>query len=363
MHNSRVRALLIRAPQCVGAFLLLSLSLLFSGCNEKSHTPEWKQPGAADEAPKVPTTQEAPPSSRTPTSQPVTQPLSNGSDEELRFLSYNIKNYLTMSRYVDGERKDRRKPAREVDALVDIIIAARPDVLGICEIGTVEDLAELQKKLIDGGLTLAHSEHAGGADTTRQLGLLSRYPIVATDSQGADGSLTYSSVDADNRPKEFAMQRGILDATVAAGSQKIRFLGVHLKSKREVPYGHQDLMRRHEAYLLRKHADRILEKAPETLLCVYGDLNDTRRESPVRSIQGPTQSSRYLEPLHHTDSRGHVWTHYWEYQQVYSRFDYVLASRSLRPLFNQKESYIIDSPSWSKASDHRALVSIFKLKR
>jgi len=58
-----------------------------------------------------------------------------------------------------------------------------------------------------------------------------------------------------------------------------------------------------------------------------------------------------------------VWTHYWEYQQVYSRFDYVLASRSLRPLFNQKESYIIDSPGWSKASDHRALVSIFKLER
>jgi len=284
-------------------------------------------------------------------------------DQELRFVSYNIKNYLTMSRFVDGEREDRQKPGREIEALVEIIVSARPDVLGICEIGSREDLAELQKKLADRGLPLAHSEHAGGADTTRKLGLLSRYPIISTDSQGADGSLTYRSVDADNLPKEFAMQRGILDATVAAGSQKIRFLGVHLKSKREVPYGHQDLMRRHEAYLLRRHADRILEMDPETLLCVYGDFNDTRRESPVRSIQGPTQSTRYLEPLHHTDSRGHVWTHYWEYQQVYSRFDYVLASRSLRPLFNQQTSYIIDSPGWSRASDHRALVSIFKLQR
>ena len=169
MHNFQVRALLSRAPQCVGAFLLLSLSLLFSSCDEKSHTPEWKKPGSAGEVQKGPTTQEAPPSSQTPTGQPVTQPLSKSPEQELRFLSYNIKNYLTMSRYVDGERKDRRKPAREVDALVDIIIAARPDVLGICEIGSGEDLAELQKKLIDGGLSLTHSEHAGGADTTRQM--------------------------------------------------------------------------------------------------------------------------------------------------------------------------------------------------
>ena len=358
MLHRQVRMLSLRAPQYVGAFLFLSLILLLSSCDEKSSTPEWGK-----SAPAKTTGQEAPKPTTNPTSPAPPQPSEGGADHELRFLSYNIKNYLTMSRYVDGERKDRRKPAREVDALVEIIVAARPDVLGICEIGTLEDLAELQKKLVEGGLTLEHSEHAGGADTTRQLGLLSRYPIVATNSQGADGSLTYNSVDADNRPKEFAMQRGILDATVAAGSQKIRFLGVHLKSKREIPYGHQDLMRRHEAYLLRKHADSILEEDPEALLCVYGDLNDTRRESPVRSIQGPTQSTRYLEPLHHTDSRGHVWTHYWEYQQVYSRFDFVLASRSLRPLFKQKESYIIDSPGWSKASDHRALVSIFKLER
>ena len=363
MRYLPIKLLPLRAPQCAGAFLLLSLSLLIGSCNEKSQPPEWERPGSSGESSQSPPPQGAPQTSPTVEGQPATAPVSQNLDQELRFLSYNIKNYLTMSRFVDGERKDRRKPAREIEALVEIIVTARPDVLGICEIGSREDLAELQKKLAEGGLSLAHSEHAGGADTTRQLGLLSRYPIISTDSQGADGSLTYSSVDADNLPKDFAMQRGILDATVAVGSQKIRFLGVHLKSKREVPYGHQDLMRRHEAYLLRRHADRILDLNPETLLCVYGDFNDTRRESPVRSIQGPTQSTRYLEPLHHTDSRGHVWTHYWEYQQVYSRFDYVLASRSLRPLFNQQASYIIDSPGWSKASDHRALVSIFKLRR
>ncbi len=355
-----------RAPHHVGAFLFLGLSLLLSSCGGKEETPDWDQatktsPEETGLSPIAKPALEPEPSPAPETGSPSgddTHP-----DTQLRFLSYNIRNYLTMSRFADGKRTDRRKPAREVEALVRIIVEAQPDVLGICEIGTEEDLAELKGKLAAAGLNLKHTEHAGGADGTRRLALLSRHPIVAVSSQGAEGSLIYQSVDADNRPKEFSMQRGILDATVEAGTRRIRFLGVHLKSKREVPEGHQDLMRRHEAYLLRKHADRILQETPGILLCVYGDLNDTRRESPVRSIQGPTQSTRYLEPLSHKDSRGEVWTHYWDYQHLYSRFDYVLASRSLRPLFNQKASRIIDDPQWSVASDHRALLSIFNLEK
>ena len=361
MHRLLTHSLLFRAPQHAGAFLFLFLGFLVSSCQEKAETPDWKA-STREEAPET-SGLTADPEKKTDEKSSIPGDKASSPEDQLRFLSYNVKNYLTMSRFVDGERRDRRKPPREVETLVRIILEARPDVLGICEIGSREDLAELQGKLAEAGLPLKHSEYAAGADDTRRLALLSRHPILATNSQGADGSLTYNSVDADNRPKEFAMQRGILDATIGIGSQRIRFLGVHLKSKREIPEGHQDLMRRHEAYLLRKHADRIIEQDPEALLCVYGDLNDPRRESPVLSIQGPTQSTRYLEPLHHTDSRGQVWTHYWEYQQVYSRFDYVLASRSLRPLFNQKESYIIDDPGWSKASDHRALLSIFKLAK
>ena len=370
MQRLLTESFFFRAPQHAGAFLFLCFSLLLSSCGDKEEFSDWErtekptpeetelsaapepEPESATLPAPAPETQSAPPDGK-----------DNQTSTQLRFLSYNVRNYLPMSRFVDGERKDRRKPAREVETLVRIVGEAQPDVLGICEIGTAEDLAELKGKLSEAGLALEYSEYAGGADDTRHLALLSRYPIVAVNSQGADGSLVYQSVDADNNPKEFAMQRGILDATIEAGTRRIRFLGVHLKSKREIPEGHQDLMRRHEAYLLRKHADRILQDAPGTLLCVYGDLNDTRRESPVRSIQGPTQSTRYLEPLSHKDSRGEVWTHYWDYQHLYSRFDYVLASRSLRPLFNQKASRIIDDPQWSVASDHRALLSIFDLEK
>ena len=104
----------------------------------------------------------------------------------------------------------------------------------------------------------------------------------------------------------------------------MRFLGVHLKSKREIAEGDQELIRRNEAYLLRKHADAIMADDPEVLLCVYGDLNDTRRTTAVRSVKGPYGSPRFLEDLMIRDSRGMLWTHYWDYQHVYSRFDYVL---------------------------------------
>ena len=156
------------------------------------------------------------------------------------------------------------------------------------------------------------------------------------------------------------MQRGILDATVQAGDRAFRFLGVHLKSKREIAEGHQDLIRRNEAYLLRRHAEEIMKTTPETLLCVYGDFNDTRRSTPVRSIQGPYKTPLYLEDIFFRDQRQEVWTHYWEYEQVYSRFDYVLINPALRPLTNFRACRILDDREWKTASDHRALLAVFE---
>ncbi len=352
---------LFRAPHYAGALLFLLVAILLASCGEKKEkTPDWDKETAKPEA-GTGATPEQPDAEPKQGSSGQPPKATAGQSGELRFLSYNLKNYLTMVRYIDGERQDHKKSEKEVTALVEIVVSAKPDVVGLCEIGTLEDLAGLQSLLKEAGLDLPHHEYAGGADETRHLALLSRFPIASADSQGDKGTLTYKSVDADNNPREFAMQRGILDATVQAGDESVRFLGVHLKSKREAPEGHQDLMRRNEAYLLRLHADRILESEPDTQLCVYGDFNDSRRSSPVRSIQGPSKSNRFLGALRHKDSRGEVWTHYWDSEHIYSRFDYVLASKALLPLFDPKQSRIVDDPRWSEASDHRPLLTIFKL--
>lgn len=269
---------------------------------------------------------------------------------EFTFVSYNLKNYLKMDRRVDGELvREAPKPEAEVKELVEIIAATAPDVLGICEIGTADDLADLQRRIAAAGIDYAHTELTLGADKTRHVALLSRYPIVARNSRT---DLTYRIGDL-----ELPFQRGILDVTVeAAPGYRLRCLGIHLKSKREVDEADQSLMRRNEAELLRAHIESILAEEPDTNLLVYGDFNETRNNLPIRIIRGRFGTPRALTDIQLADDRGERWTYYWRYADQYARFDFIFASRGLVPEILQEESRIHHDPDWFTASDHRALV-------
>ena len=159
------------------------------------------------------------------------------------------------------------KPEKEIDALVGLIARQKPDILGVCEIGKEADLEDLQKRLKSVGIDLPYSEHTGGRDQTRHLGLLSRFPITDTNSQ--------SDLSYEMEGRNWVISRGILDATVDIKGTPLRLLGVHLKSKRPIPEADQDLIRQNEARLLRDHADSILNEDLGTLLLAYGDFNDT----------------------------------------------------------------------------------------
>jgi len=156
------------------------------------------------------------------------------------------------------------------------------------------------------------------------------------------------------------MGRGILDAKIDSPAGELHFLGTHLKSKREIPDGDQEMMRRAEAHLLRREADRILSDNPDTQLIVYGDMNDTRQTSAIRTIQGPRDGPKSLKMAHLRDSHGESWTHFWSYQDVYSRFDYILMSPPLVSKIAWDDSRVLDGESWSKASDHRAHLLIIE---
>jgi endonuclease/exonuclease/phosphatase family metal-dependent hydrolase len=356
----------LRAPHLAGALFLALITLLIS-CREQERTPEWNESNppaetvARDPAPE-PEPSPAPQTEPVPDPEPATPPAP-GPDapaetapvpEQLRFVSYNLKNYLRMSRYENGQRNPAAfKPEKELAPLIKIIVDAGPDVLGVCEVGTPDTLDDLQRRLKEAGLDLPHSRHAGGNDDTRFLGLLSRYPIRPS---GPAPKLDYKL-----QGKPMVMSRGILHARIDLLGHDFHFLGAHLKSKREIPEADQELMRRNEAYLLRKHADTIFAGDPEAIVIVYGDLNDTRRATAVRSVQGAYNSKSYLEAIHHADSRGEVWTHYWDYQHIYSRFDFVLVSKSVRKAIINDRCRVIDDPLWRDASDHRALLTLFDL--
>ncbi len=270
----------------------------------------------------------------------------------VRFVTYNVQNWLTMERFANGKRVASPKPEKERRAVVQALLAAKPDILGISEIGNEADIQDLQKRLGDAGMPLPHAHLNRGADDTRSLVILSKYPIAKTVARD---NLAYRMQGED-----FRMQRGILDASIDTPAGSFRFLGVHLKSKREVDEGDEEEMRRNEAHLLRRELDAILNRDSGARLVVYGDFNDTRNSSAIRTVQGPGRSPTALTTIPLKDSRGHYWTHHWDYQDVYSRIDYVMVSPVLRDLVDRDRSKILDGEEVAGASDHRPLLVILK---
>jgi len=318
----------------IGVFFCFCL--LLPACEEKKSTPVWQQETLTKPAAEALLYKKEPHQDYPP----------------VRFLSYNLKNYLTMTTYKGGHESLRSKPSEETEAITNIITDAQPDILGICEIGTQEDLTRLQKRLSHQGVHLPHTHITQGADPVRSLAILSRFPI--TEKPTVEN--LYYSID-DSR---LQMSRGILDVTIQLPERKVRFLGAHLKSKRPSRRADQEIMRRQEANLLRKHADSILTRDPQTQLIVYGDFNDTKRSHTLNTLRGRSRSPLSLSSIEIKDSRGETWTHYWNYEDIYSRFDYVMISPATTRHINKKQSSILDPDHWKKASDHRPLLVIIK---
>jgi len=319
-------------------FLVILLFAL-GGCRDRG-TPDWQldDPPPAD-----------------PPAAPLVPPPAPAPDAAgpLRFISHNVENWLSMERTANGvTRPDAPKPEEEKRALVAMIARHRPDVFGVSEIGTPADLADLRERMRAAGVDLPYLHHHQGSDPTRALGLLSRHPITPAAVQ-ADTAFRLDG-------RRFEMLRGILDATVTVpDGREFRFLGVHLKSKRETPQYDQAQFRLREAHRLRGHIDSILSADPGARLVVFGDLNDTRRSQAVTTVAGVYGSGRQLLPAPARDSKGQMWTHHWRFQDVYSRIDYIFITESLRAEADFDRARVLDDPEWRRASDHRALLLDF----
>lgn len=258
-----------------------------------------------------------------------------------------------MERLVGGKiQKGKPKPEGAKKAVVEILVRHSPDVIGLCEVGKASDLAEIQERLKTAGLELPHSHYTGGSDPTRHLALLSRFPIIST-SRPAETEYRLAG-------ETFSINRGILDATIAAHGKTYRFLGAHLKSKRDSEHGDQEAIRLHEARLLRRHVDSIFKTDGDSRLIVYGDLNDTRSTPAIKTITGKYSDPTSLTAIPAKDSRKTAWTHHWALHDIYSRVDFVMVARSLRKEVDIPAAKVIDDEGWDDASDHRPVLVVFK---
>jgi len=337
-----------RASRFLGAVFLAAFALVGSSCERKDQALRW-EPTAKTSAVTATTPQVTPAESARPisTASPATESAG------LRFIAYNVENWLNMDRYVNKKNlKDSPKPESEKQAVIALLGRHTPDVIGICEIGQATDLAEIQERLKAVGLHLPHSHFTGGSDPTRHLGLLSRFPIISTTRP--------TESEYQLAGQTFAINRGILDATIKANDKPYRFIGVHLKSKRDSEQGDQEAIRLNEARLLRKHVDSILSQDEKARLVVYGDFNDTRASHSVKLITGNYNHPTYLTAIPAKDSRNDAWTHHWAPHDIYSRIDLIMVSQGMRGDVDFPAAKVIDDPDWNLGSDHRAVLAIFR---
>ena len=265
------------------------------------------------------------------------------------FAAWNVRNYLLRPVKNDaGRTLTPAKSPESIDAVVETLREIRPDILGLCEMGTRRDLTDLQSRLKKAGLHLPHQTWVDGPDQDRHLALLSRFSLRVQHD-------TRTVFRLGGLPQR--VRRGILDCTVQVRPDfPLRVLGVHLKSARVVPEYDQAAFRRAESLLLRARVESILEEAPDAPLLVFGDFNDTKNSPVVKGVAGRAGTRQALTVLPLADRLGDQWTYRWDESDEYSRIDYVMVSPSLRRLVRRGGTRVHRDKNWFEASDHRPLV-------
>lgn len=316
----------LRPAYCLGFTLLIFAGTWYS---QLAETPPWKQSAQASGL-------------GVPIHEPDRTAPAKHRSSTFRFVSYNLKNWLVSS-------QNPEKSTESKSAIIDILAASGADIIGLSEIGSEADVLEVRDRLKKAGRDLPYFHHTGGTDPIRHLAILSRFPITSKDCP-----------DITIHQTEHAMLRGILDVTIEIDHQPIRFIGIHLKSKRIVPNFDQEEIRIAEAEHVRKHLDSILSKQAGMRLIAYGDFNDHIESLSTKIILGDYRSPLYLTPVNVTDQRGEKWTYHYNSQDSYDRIDFVTVSKALKTNIDRDHSKIIDTPNWEQASDHRAVMVGFR---
>lgn len=264
----------------------------------------------------------------------------------VRFLMHNVQNY-----FVEGEVSRSRyvlspKPQDAREAVVEVIAEAKPQVVGLVEIGGALALHDLRRRLAARGLEYPYFRVLPRRGEDRALAVLSVHPIVQDHSQ--------ETVKL-HRQKRRKMLRGILDVTIRLDDGRLfRIVGAHLKSRVSDNAGAAAALRKQEAYTLAQHIQHIARTQKGMPLLVFGDWNDGPADAAPQVLQQGLSAEAALRRLAPRDSRGEEWTLYYKRGKEYCIYDQIFVNPVLRDRM-RGQGGIIDIPAAAKASDHRAL--------
>ncbi len=282
--------------------------------------------------------------------------------ESFRVVTYNLESYL------DQPTQTRKAKTPESKARIrQNLCAMHPDVVALQEVGSPKALLELRDSLKADGLDLPYWEHVEGYDTNIHLAILSRFPFAKRHPYTNDNFLL--------RGRRFHVSRGFAEVTIQVNSSyNFTLIATHLKSRRPVASGDEAEIRLEEGKLLREKIDAHLAADPDINLVVLGDFNATKDSPPVRAVIGryrnrlvdtrPAERNRNdpASAVPQKQGRNITWTHYYAQDDTYSRIDFLLLSQGMAREWDANETYVLATPAWGEASDHRPVVATFEAR-
>jgi len=299
----------------------------------------------------------------------VSAPASSTVPARFRVATYNLENYLDQPL---GTR--RAKPAEAKHKIREILRALNADVLALQEMGSTNALLELRASLQAEGFSYPFWEHVSGWDTNIHVAILSRFPITRRNPHTNESFLLFG--------RRFRVSRGFAEVDIRINERyEFTLLTAHLKSRRPVPEADETELREQEAMILREKVAALFQSRPDLNLIVLGDFNDTQDSKSTRAIIGrgkrglidtrpaerPQQGDGAVglradtTPVSTTvgPPRQITWTHYYAKEDSFSRIDYILLSSGMAREWDRADTYVLTSPNWGLASDHRPLVASF----
>ena len=280
--------------------------------------------------------------------------------ETFRVATFNLESYL--------DAPTAARPAKSPESKAKIresILAMRPDVLALQEVGSISALLELRDSLKPEGLDLPYWQLVTGSDTNIHVALLSRFAFSANRPHTNENFLLNG--------RRFRVSRGFAEVDIEVEKHySFTLIAAHLKSKRAMAQADEAELRLEEAKLLREKIDTRLAQDPEANLVVLGDFNDTQDAASTREVMGrgknrlldtrpAERNGDYLPVADRSRERRCItWTHYYSKEDSYSRIDFLLLSRGMAREWVADETYIVTIPNWGLASDHRPVVATFK---
>ncbi|MDQ8193847.1 endonuclease/exonuclease/phosphatase family protein [Coraliomargarita sp. SDUM461004] len=270
------------------------------------------------------------------------------SGEALRIATYNLDNYLVMDRNIGARwRPSYPKPESEKVIIRQIIGEIAPDILVLQEMGSLDFLEELRSDLIQEGVHYTYAIHMQAADPVRHLAVLSKHAPQAV--------VKHTDLDFKYIRERQLVKRGMLEMTFKlSDDQLFQLFVIHLKSRyTDVREDEESQLRRvREAEACR---NRIIERTYEndrTDFLIVGDFNDHPVSAPMRRFyrRGNLEIGS-LVPA--TDSRGELWTYFYEREARYECVDGFIASPAMLARIKAGHGHVVDSPGALSGSDHR----------